>query len=342
MRSKEDFLADPEFVRWVRRPTPELETYWSNWIAANPESLQAFRTAKELLAAVRYQEPEVPLGKKRELLAKILKDAPTVVRKEETVNEPSRRTDWGIWSRVAAILVFGFLTGWLLKDRIFGEERTAVAPEAVMLTRATNPGEKLQLTLEDGTRIWLNSSSSLRYPAHFDKSSRQVYLEGEAYFEVSADSLRPFSVHAGGMTTIVLGTSFNVSTKDRVWNQVSLVEGKLKVSNRQFETPVWLQAGEMVRYDNARGVQEKNQFDVRGVTGWRNGLILFKKASRDDVLSKLEEWYGVDIELNGDKNQEWSVTAEYTNETLENVLTSLAYVHKFSFQINRNKITINL
>ncbi|MCC5938971.1 MAG: FecR domain-containing protein [Lunatimonas sp.] len=343
MKSKEDFLSDPEFVRWVKRPTPELEAYWSNWIAANPDAIKSIKLAKEILMAVNYQEPKIPEGKRQEILASILKEAPTVNRKEDdTIAVVKGGNGWLRFARAAAILLFGVGLAWLVLDIQPASEKITVEAGNGLLVRSTNAGERLQLTLEDGTRIWLNSSTTLRYPANFEAAQRDVHLEGEAFFEVKGDSLRPFKVYAGDMVTTVLGTSFNVTTKDSIWAQVALVEGKLSVMNHQFEGTVLLKAGEMVKYDESTGTKEEGRFDIRAVTAWRNGLIFFQKAGMDEVLARLADWYGVEFQVIGQRKQSWSVTAEYENQTLENVLKSLSYVHKFTFDIDRKKVTINL
>lgn len=343
MKSKEDFLSDPEFVRWVKYPTPELEAYWSNWIAANPDAIGPLKVAKEILIAVTYQEPVVPDGKRQEILARILKDAPHVNRKEDIATVDTKGAGgWLILLRVAAILLFGVGLAWLVLDMNPPSENDSKAKGAELLFRATNAGEKLQLTMEDGTRIWLNSSSTLHYPATFDLEQREVYLSGEAFFEVKGDSLRPFKVYAGEMVTTVLGTSFNVSTKDSTWAQVALVEGKVSVTNHQFDGTVWLQAGEMVKFNESSRTKQQGSFDVRAVTAWRDGLIFFQKAGMEEVISKLSDWYGVEIQITGQRKQVWSVTAEYENQTLENVLKSLSYVHKFTFEIDSKRVSINL
>ncbi|WP_158856296.1 FecR family protein [Lunatibacter salilacus] len=343
MKSKEDFLTNPEFVRWVRHPSPELELYWSNWIAANPDSLSEFLLAKEIMMAVIYDEPGVPEGKKQELLSRILKESPKIEKNTNSSESHSESGNLLRWVyRAAAVVLFSIGLVWLMSENKISESSESEVTPEEMISRATKPGEKLQFSLEDGTRVWINSSTVIRFPKEMKSGGRKFYLEGEAYFEVSHDSLRPFQVFAGDLVTTVLGTSFNVTTKESDRIKVALLEGKVSISHSNFEGESFLEPGEMLQYKEDGQVTTTHFFDIKEITAWRNGLIQFKNASIDEVLKKLEDWYGVHIAVENPQGKKWKVNAEYQNETLENILSSLSYVHKFKFELEGKNVKLIL
>lgn len=158
-------------------------------------------------------------------------------------------------------------------------------------------GEEYQLVLSDGTRVWLNSESRLKFPVQFANNRREVILEGEAFFEVTKNPNAPFIVKTGPMDIEVLGTSFNVSAyKDEASIQTTLVEGKVKVSSNIG------QSFEQILKPNEQAVFSKsnNQFEVIEVNAalyasWREGIFVFDEENLDDILRKLSRWYDINV-----------------------------------------------
>lgn len=151
-------------------------------------------------------------------------------------------------------------------------------------------GAEFQLTLEDGTKVWLNNQTIFQYPVKFMGNMRQVYLDGEAYFEVSRDEHHPFCVVTPNAKLNVLGTSFNVNTKD-IEEAVTLVSGSLSVSTGQCQ--VVLDPGKQAI------VKENSLIKVREVdtliyTSWLKGLFYFSNETLENVMKRLSEWYRFD------------------------------------------------
>jgi hypothetical protein len=158
-------------------------------------------------------------------------------------------------------------------------------------------GEEYQLVLSDGTRVWLNSESRLKFPVQFVDNRREVILEGEAFFEVTKNPNAPFIVKTGSMDIEVLGTSFNVSAyKDEASIQTTLLEGKVKVSSN-IE-----QSLEQILKPNEQAIFSKsnNQFEIIEVNAalyasWREGVFVFDEENLDDILRKLSRWYDINV-----------------------------------------------
>lgn len=244
MNTKEDFLMDPEFIAWTLHPNDQLNDYWVKWMDANPEQVRELKLAREVLLRSRYKEYKAPEGMKEDIRQKLLTEKST-----EYINE---KKSYRWLFNLAAMLLIGFTLVWL--SGIFTKDLLAPVEEAlVMLHKNTGPGEKLQLTLPDGTRVWLNSNSEISFPEKFGSVERKVRLAGEAFIEVEKDSLRPFKVEAQGLVTTALGTSFNIKEKGEAEISISLVTGKVKVENVAKREDFFLSPGEQLHRDPVTG-----------------------------------------------------------------------------------------
>ena len=147
-----------------------------------------------------------------------------------------------------------------------------------------------QLTLSDGTRIWLNAESSLKYPDTFEgKAQREVYLEGEAYFEVSKNPQHPFLVKTTAIETQVLGTSFNIKAYSKKDVQVTLLEGSIKVSDKHHNN-ILLKPGEHTN-EKLHKSQVENVSQYRA---WTTGSFYFDNTELIEIMRELGRWYNID------------------------------------------------
>ena len=193
----------------------------------------------------------------------------------------------------------------------------------------TAENDKLQVVLFDGTRVWLNGGSRLKFPSRFAVDCREVELAGEAYFEVTKDSLRPFLVHTSSAKVEVLGTCFNVSAQTEKECVTTLVEGRVRMQDAE-EHKVVLAPGQQAVLDG-NGGWKVEEVDVRYFTAWRDGQFAFKDARLETVLEKLARYYGVQFKFENDKIATLTYTTiikQYDN--VEDVLLILEKVGDFS------------
>lgn len=159
----------------------------------------------------------------------------------------------------------------------------------------------LFIALEDGTEVWLKPNSRLLYPKHFSEKSRSVQLIGEAFFKVSKNENKPFTVISGEVLTKVLGTHFNVRAfPEREDIEVALLEGKVAVEITENEikrTVATLSPGEAFTFSKASKVFSKKHFQVKASYQWQDGVIHFQRARIHEVVETLEDWYGVTIQI---------------------------------------------
>src|SRR5690606_2812567 len=212
----------------------------------------------------------------------------------------------------------------------------AAEPMGGMLARpavhvlTTPKGGTYQITLSDGTNVWLNSASTLKYPARFEENERVVELEGEAYFEVTAQTAGmrssnrvPFRVISKGQTVEVLGTQFNISAyADEPAIKTTLVEGRVKVE--AGESPfkgLLLEPGEQAILTGT--VMQKQQVDVEQFIAWKDGLFSFRETELHAVMSQLSRWYDVTIAYQDNVPTTHYYGAISRNESLAGVLDLL-------------------
>jgi len=180
----------------------------------------------------------------------------------------------------------------------------AADPSKLVLELATPLGGIYQVTLPDGTKVWLNAGSSLKYPMSFAKNERRVRLEGEAFFEVTKDSARPFKVLSKGQEIEVLGTAFNVNAyPDNTVIKTTLVNGKVKLSNhKRYSEAIYLLPGQQSTNTNNGKIQLAN-VDTAPFTAWKEGLFYFDETPLSDALQQIGRWYNVEVKYKGEVPQ---------------------------------------
>lgn len=223
-----------------------------------------------------------------------------------------------LWRRiaaVAAILVIGILAGGIL-GYLFVGQKTATE----QLVFETPRGEKSMVTLPDGSQVWLNASSRLVYVTFSDKL-RQVEMEGEAFFRIAKNANAPFVVKTDECEVEVLGTEFNVMAyEDFGRKEITLVSGQVKVSTADRQ--VMLKPGQSLDLKD-------NKFSVRDVnaslaTGWVDNKFIFQNIPFSELISRLENWYDVDIEMDKSHFEDINFTGTFKNEeTIWQVLDAI-------------------
>ena len=164
-------------------------------------------------------------------------------------------------------------------------------PEVERNVLATSACGTIEVTLCDGTRVWLNANSELEYPSAFAAGSREVALRGEAYFEVAKDAARPFVVRTPSARVEVLGTSFNVLAPSAEECVATLVEGRVRLAD-SLRNEITLSPGQQASL-SASGAWRVREVDTRYYTAWRDGLFAFKDCSLREIVTTLSSWYRV-------------------------------------------------
>lgn len=158
-------------------------------------------------------------------------------------------------------------------------------------------GKDYQVTLSDGTKVWLNADSKLIFPDHFTGSRRVVQLDGEAYFEVTKDKAHPFVVNNKLFSTVVLGTKFNMKTYDASNASVVLVEGKVSLQSKKNGAKKILAPGQKAQLATS-GIFDVQAVDTYSYVQWKDGYFYFNNVPLIDIMQELGRWYNVNIQVN--------------------------------------------
>ena len=166
----------------------------------------------------------------------------------------------------------------------------------------TPKGGEYTIMLADGTKVWVNAATEIRYPVKFAGKERRVRLEGEAYFEVTKDTARPFIVEANGIDVVAVGTEFNVNSRKKKVVESVLVKGRVEVENEIRQ--VMLNPNQLAVCDvETNGIMVK-EVDVRKYIDWKNGDFVFSDDRLEDVMNKLALWYDCDVVYSDEKLKE--------------------------------------
>ena len=235
----------------------------------------------------------------------------------------------------------------IVNDTVTGKvsyhvNKTGMEDSLVFNTLIVPKGGEYSLELPDGTVVWVNSESALRFPEKFTSNRREVFLEGEAYFEVKKDANRPFYVHTEAGKVRVLGTAFNVCaySNDRFW-QTTLVEGSVMIN--QEEKEVLLKPNEQYQIDVRTGKAGLREVLPELYTSWRDGKFYFKAYTFEELVEKLERWYDFKMFYMNEeiKTRRFSgVVNKY--QPLEEMFKFLQMTSDVQFNVKGNVVTASL
>ena len=235
---------------------------------------------------------------------------------------------------VVIVLTGGFFTTrQVVRDRI---ERQLASYE----TMATAPGEIREITLPDGTAVTLNVASTLKYNARYGKETRDVWLDGEAFFDVTADAGCPFRIHARELDVTVKGTSFNVKAyPDDYWNSVTVRSGKVGVSYGNDDIIMNLLPDEEIVISTSGSSASKHSVNTEKSLSWMKGSLVFRQQSLPEVVRMLRRYYSCDIELE-DTTSKARLSGTHDNKSIESVLESICFSAGLHYRQENGKYII--
>lgn len=266
------------------------------------------------------------------------------------------RRNFRKWVAILSILVviLGSYCIYLLSDKY-----PQKAGKAAMAAIYTRDGSRTRAQLPDGTEVWLNGGSRLTYdPDMNNQDSREVTLEGEAFFDVAKNAAKPFSIRTSRMGIKVLGTSFNVKayTGDHT-TEATLITGAVEVTlNDGVERNVKLAPNQKIILQHGPGnkqtqpnlvagyrvenIRNNTQDSMVAETAWHDNYLVFDNDNFEDIALKMERWYGIRIHLNGNKLKTYHFTATFKNESFSEVLEALKVTTSFHCRIVSNEVFI--
>ncbi|MDN5201679.1 FecR domain-containing protein [Fulvivirgaceae bacterium BMA10] len=269
----------------------------------------------------------------------------SILKKVEVQTGMVKRPKRAIW-HVAAMFALFMGIAW------FFVSNDAQQPSQVSyITKIAARGQKLTVTLSDGSMVKLNSESSITFPESFaDADTRTIQLVGEAFFEVTRDEAKPFKISTDSLITTVLGTSFNVRAyPEDVSISVTVATGKVliqprnpKEDERSQRSHAILTPGQQGLFNKQSASITKSTVDPDKYLAWRHNLIRFDRIPLSEAVEILERWYDVEIELENEIGRTCLIEGSYQNESLANVLESMQFAGRLEYEfVNKRKIKIS-
>ena len=310
-------------VRYLsKETTPEDESELLDWLAKDPSNQYVFKEWQQIWKSHAVSECSFDFSRGLERLNK-------------AVDDSEARSTGASWRKLAAsitIFLAASLAIYVIAERSLSDSEIIAYQK-----QTTTSGQRTTLSLEDGSVIILNANSSLKYPTEFSIDKREVFLAGEAFFQISKDAKRPFIVHSGDIDTQVLGTSFNInSNKDFV--TVSVATGKVKVIQGDAEEIILPK--EKIVY----GVQRKKMFkttaNLEHELAWKNNTIIFEDSQLSHVAAKLREFYGVSVVFEDEILKKCLLTGKFTNQSIEIILKAISFSTGIRYRMEGKKITL--
>lgn len=208
---------------------------------------------------------------------------------------------------------------------------------ALFNTLKTARGQMYPVKLSDGSAVWLNSSSSIRFPVAFTEQERRVEITGEAYFEVAHNDKKPFTVLVNGTEVQVVGTVFNINSyNDEGSMRTTLLKGAVKVKKGDHQ--VMIKPGEQAQVVN-ENIKVNKDVNITKEVAWKNGLFYFKNEDLKTIMRQIARWYDVDVVYEGNVSKEGISGKIYRNANLSEVL-KLLNVLEVNFKIEGKKLII--
>lgn len=346
-----DLAQDELFVQWVKDPTPELERRWATWLAEHPEKAEEVEEARRMILAVLSEPEHFPTEYQKDMMW------------NRVQHEIWLREKPSVWHnnllRVAALLL---ISGCLSYFAFLYSRKGDTVSQAVQAStsvseyseRVNNSHYPLKMILSDGSSIVLQPNSSLRYPQSFDPDHRQVYLEGEALFDIARDPRRPFLVYANELVTKVLGTSFSVRAYENEPNVIVEVRsGKVSV----FPQPVGTETEDtdnprregLVLSPNQQAVYSREDARLTKSLFENPSLLIpeeeqrnfeFVDAKMQDVFEALEKAYGVEIVYDEEIMSGCYLNASLTDESLQTKLSLICKAVNATYEIMDTHIIV--
>lgn len=245
------------------------------------------------------------------------------------------------FARIAAIILVAGLMGVLVYQN--WEQPKPEVKEPVLREISTANAQRVNLTLGDGTSVMLNSGSTVKFPDQFEADIREVFLEGEAYFDVVSNPERPFLIHSRGSVIEVLGTSFSVRSyaeDDQV--RVVVEEGRVafSIGESDLQNNTIIEANEMGRYQlGSNDIKTSHIEDMQLYMSWRDGYLKFREARMAEVAKELERRYGLEVVFEDAAIRDMVLTAFLKSRSIRNVLDVVTMSLDIEYELEDDRVT---
>jgi transmembrane sensor len=294
-----------------------------------------------------WQQDEQPQHNLAGIFEDIKKRTDIHQREQQQTAQVRQLKKQSVWMRGVAAAVALFILSFGAYQLFSNKPNASSEPQIALKQLQTPSRITSHLTLADGTQVTLNSESSIKYPATFDGKNREVYLSGEAFFDVKHDTKHPFIVHTSKFNIRVLGTAFNVKCyDDDQTKETTLIRGSISVSfpGKPNETVLLKPTDKLVVQNQRYSLSKQTYANQSGgsviETAWLNNRLSFKNEPFDQLANTLSRRFGATIKFENNSLKNSTFTGDFEREDLNQVLLSLQIVKPFHYQLKDNNVVI--
>lgn len=359
----EDFVWDSFFRQWVLSPTRETDDIWEEWLENHPKFQDKIQQAKGIVLSLRLHEPEIGDPE----ISRIVKETMGRIEaadKYPSFEEPikSEKIHRFPWLRIAASVAFLLVASWIIYTFSARKAEKSIAistpvspPQATEIEKWNATKKPVQVNLEDGSKITLAANARIRYANQFLAEKREVYLEGEAFFDIEKDSLRPFLVYSNGLVTKVLGTSFTIKAYGNS-NEVTVEVKTGRVSVFPESDPAYKQKTSaadlqgVVLRPNQKIIYSREEVRMVKTLVEKPQMVVakaeipafeFEDTPASAVFDTIGKAYGIEILYDEALLKDCPLTATLDNQTLHEKLSIICKAVESSYEILDGQIVIH-
>lgn len=325
----EQLAADEKFQEWVFSPNSELDLYWNNWLHEHPDGKDKLQQARQLLTLMQVKKESPPARLQQDTWEKIYANT----NPHQSSDNSIRKNQY--WLAASVLLLAAGLSVYFLYL-------------SAQVSYHTTYGETKTIVLPDSSVITLNANSSIHFTTNWEEQKvREIWLEGEAFFEVrqipiaddSSGMRLPFVVHSHNMDVEVLGTTFNVKDRES-YSEVVLNTGKVSVTPKQSQevAPIAMLPGDWLAYSTDRQEWKIQHINPEIYTSWRNKELIFDEMKLKEIAQILEETYGYSITIEQAEVANYEFTGKIRSDEIELLIPMLERSFGLEIQQSGNDI----
>ncbi len=307
----------------------------AEWKKSSPKAEEEFTDLEKIWKKRYFAKEDIELVSQNEVNEQIWNK---VFERNESKSFKAINSNYFI--KIAAVLIV-FISAVFVMVYVT-DHCPKIEPQVSSIVKETLKGQKSTITLPDGSIVYLNSGSKISYLSDYNNSLRYIELEGQAFFDVFKDKEKPFIVKCRGLEVEALGTSFDVNSYGVNSIQVSLVTGKVKLQIPEMpeKESFTLSPGQYSIINNEYDITDKGNFDPYEVLAWKEGRLIFKDESLDEIIPKLELWYAVQIDNQTTRLSLKHFNSTFEKENLDNILHNMGLTMGFTHTIQENKVIL--
>jgi len=338
----EDLIFDESFRKYAEKSDIPSIIFWEEWIQAHPENEQEVNKAREIVETLLNDRQDKLPADKNISLQKLLSEI------EKTKDHRIFLVE--IWKKIAAILILatGLSAIWLLSDK------KQLLEEIQYNEIIVQPGQKSQVILPDGSHVWINGGSNFKYPVTFNQGTREVFLQGEAFFDVTKKEGLAFKVITHNADIMVLGTEFNVvSHPEDLETRMDVINGLVSINSKEKKIdPVLIKSNQAAILrkkppSNSESTDSTNEITILDnvnaslMASWRENQLIFSDETFEEIAAKMELWYNVSILIADEELKQVRYAGKFIhNETINEVLEVIKATTPLNYSISNEQIVI--